>query len=45
VEVADEREIERALALIRKVLRGLKVPLDTTITRYEPEKVVYPVYD
>lgn len=45
IEIEDEQKFEQALELIRKVLRDLKVPAGTTITRYEPEKVVYPVYD
>lgn len=45
IEIEDEQKFEQALTLIRRVLRDLKIPADTRITRYEPEKVVYSVYD
>ena len=45
VEVVDERHLDKALKIIRRVLRKLKVPANTRINRYEPKKLVYDVYE
>jgi hypothetical protein len=42
VEVFD---LEQGLALIRTVLRRLRVARSTFINCYEPNRVKYPVYD
>jgi hypothetical protein len=44
VEVATEDQFQEALAVIRGVLRELKVPPSTLIKRHKPKEASFPVY-
>jgi hypothetical protein len=44
VEIANEDQLDEALAAIRRVLRSLKVPPSTVIKRHKPKEQAFPVY-
>jgi hypothetical protein len=44
VEIASDEQFDEALALIRGVLKDLKVPPSTLIKRHKPKELAFPVY-
>ncbi len=45
VEIESEKNIDKGLSVIRKVLRNLEAPKSTVIKRSKPSEVIYNVYD
>jgi hypothetical protein len=44
VEIATEDQVDKGLAVIRRVLQTLNVPTSTLIKRHKPKEIAIPVY-